>query len=105
MTTAITRMYKGRAYIEVTFTYREREYTADVYNDQKLLEPWGLVFLGAEFREIMPAKEIPADPENGRQNPLIALGFTDDPEIVAATRKLRELANNEFEVGLDLADV
>lgn len=103
--TAITGISEGRAYIEVTFSYRGGEYTAVVYNDdQKLLEPFGLVFLGSEFERLLPEREIPADFEDGRREPLIARGFSKDPEIVAAALALRELANSgQFKEGIDLA--
>ena len=102
---AITRATAGHAMLEIRFSYRGKEYTAWIDSlSQKLLEPWGLVHMGAEFVNVFPEKEIPPDPENGRTQPLVARGFTDDPKIVSLAKTLRELADSsDFEVGVDLA--
>lgn len=63
-------------------------------HEQKLLAQYGLVFVGAEFEEVLPEIELPAEPENG-QGALTLRGFTAEPAIVELVRAWRASADEE----------
>lgn len=58
----------------------------EIHSEQKLLERYGLVFVGMRFEDVLPEIELPAEPENG-QGALTLRGFTADAGIVGLVRE------------------
>jgi hypothetical protein len=55
---------------------------ATIPQEQRRRDDLGLIFLGPEFEELVPAAVVPPDPEQGRLLTTFLLGFTDDPEML-----------------------
>ena len=85
---SVVRLEQGQPFLEVTIEGR----TARVYLEQKAIE-YGYVYVGAEFEDVLPPVVLPADPENGRSVAQELYGFVDDPELVAAYRAFRAMAD------------
>lgn len=56
--------------------------------DQRpLRDGFDLVYIGPDWEDRLPVQTLPPDPDRGRAHALELRGFTDDPELVAATRE------------------
>lgn len=54
-----------------------------VIDPEQRLRDYGLIFIGADFEEIVPTKTVPPDVANGRFEEWEVRGFSDDAELVA----------------------
>jgi len=73
---------------------------ARVFREQKpdLVEQ-GILFVGAEFEDVLPPIYLPADPEIGR-GPLTLRGFLQDPQLATRYRQFeREVDAGTFQPG------
>ena len=63
--------------------------TARIYWEQKL-RPYGFLFLGPEFEDLLPPVVLPPDPAVGRPEPDVFYGFTGDPELLRLYDEMME---------------
>ena len=66
-----------------------------IIDAEQKLRRFGLIFLGAEFEEVVKPQMVPADPDDSRPDPMEVFGFTADEEMVALYDAYQAIAESD----------